>query len=100
MRQRRVHLRSAVGYVPSDPELAWLYGNADPPPRSRAWLGAFDARGRILVSTQSRLLRSAPTPGAAEWPVRCGAWPSGAPESITPCSCTPSPRQALHDTRP
>ena len=65
MRQRRAHLRPAVGYAPSDPELAWLYGNDDPPPRSRVWLGAFDARGQILVSTQSRLLTSAPTRGAA-----------------------------------
>jgi hypothetical protein len=65
MRQRRAHLRSTVGYAPSDPELAWLYGNDDPPPRSRVWLGVFDARGRILVSTQSRLLTSAPTRGAA-----------------------------------
>ena len=65
MRQRRAHLRPAVGYAPSDPELAWLYGNDDPPPRSRVWLGAFDARGQILVSTQSRLLASAPTRGAA-----------------------------------
>jgi len=65
MRQRRAHLRSTAGYPPSDPELAWLYGNDSPPPRSRVWLGAFDARGRILVSTQSRLLTSAPMPGAA-----------------------------------
>jgi hypothetical protein len=65
MRQRRAHLRSIVGYAPSDPELAWLFGNDDPPPRSRVWLGAFDAQGRILVSTQSRLLTSAPTPGDA-----------------------------------
>jgi hypothetical protein len=65
MRQRRAHLRPAVGYAPSDPELAWLYGNDDPPPRSRVWLGAFDARDRILVSTQSRLLTSAPTRGTA-----------------------------------
>ena len=65
MRQRRAHLRPAVGYAPSDPELAWLYGNDDPPPRSRVWLGAFDARGRILVTTQSRLLTSASTPSAA-----------------------------------
>jgi uncharacterized protein YlxP (DUF503 family) len=65
MRQRRAHLRSTVGYVPSDPELAWRYSNDDPPPRSRVWLGAFDAENRILVSTQSRLLTSAPTPGEA-----------------------------------
>jgi hypothetical protein len=65
MRPRRAHLRAAVGYAPSEPELAWLYGNDDPPPRSRVWLGAFDARSRILVTTQSRLLTSAPTPSAA-----------------------------------
>jgi hypothetical protein len=65
MRQRRAHLRSIVGYAPSDPELAWLYGNDDPPPRSRVWLGAFDPQGRVLVSTQSRLLTSAPSSGEA-----------------------------------
>ena len=57
MWQRRAHLRSTVGYAPSDPELAWLYGNDDPPPRSRVWLGAFDARGRTprLYPGRSRL---------------------------------------------
>jgi hypothetical protein len=46
MRQRRAHLRPAAGYAPSDPELAWLYGNDDPPPRSRlSW-----TRSRIGAS--------------------------------------------------
>jgi hypothetical protein len=33
MRQRRAYLRAVTGYVPSEPELAWLYGHDDPPPR-------------------------------------------------------------------
>jgi hypothetical protein len=62
MRQRRAHLRSTIGYTPTDPELAWLYSNDEPPPRSRVWLGAFDARGKVMLTTQARLLTSAPTP--------------------------------------
>jgi hypothetical protein len=66
MRQRRAHLRSITGYAPTEPELAWLYTDDEPPPRSRTWLGAFDARGRVMVSTQSRLLTSAAAPSGAD----------------------------------
>jgi hypothetical protein len=61
MRQRRAHLRPVAGYLPSEPELAWLYAHDDPPPRSRVWLGAFDAGNTTVVTTQSRLMISAPT---------------------------------------
>jgi hypothetical protein len=61
MRQRRAHLRMATGYLPSEPELAWLCAREEPPPGSRVWVGAFDAGNRLVVTTQSRLMASAPT---------------------------------------
>jgi hypothetical protein len=63
MRQQHPGLRTSPGYVPTEPELAWLYTHDDPPPRSKVWLGAFDAAGRIAVTTQARLVQSAPVPG-------------------------------------
>jgi hypothetical protein len=63
MRQKHSQLRTTVGYVPSEPELAWLMAEACPPPRSRVWLGAFDPQGTYTVKTQARLLKSVPQPG-------------------------------------
>ena len=37
MRQKHPLLRAAAGYVPSEPELAWLMAEACPPSRSRIW---------------------------------------------------------------
>ncbi len=68
MRQLTTELRTTVGYAPSDPELVWLMKEAVPPPRSRVWLGAFDAEGTYAVTTQARLLTSAPVPDAAPVP--------------------------------
>ena len=68
MRQRRAHLRPVTGYLPSEPELAWLYAHDDPPPRSRVWLGAFDAGNTTVVTTQSRLMMSAPTSAGPRLP--------------------------------
>jgi hypothetical protein len=65
MRKQDPQLRTAAGYAPSGPELAWLMKKADPPPRSRVWLGAFDAEGKYLLQTQARLLTSAPAPGGS-----------------------------------
>ena len=63
MRQKHPQLRATAGYVPSEPELAWLMAEASPPPRSPAWLGAFDPQGTYTVQTRARLLQSAPQPG-------------------------------------
>src|SRR5260370_10984803 len=63
MRQQDPQLRTTPGYAPSEPELAWLRKEGDPPPRSRVWLGAFDAEGKYVVETQARLLMSASAPG-------------------------------------
>lgn len=60
MRQRHAHLRSTVGYAPTDPELAWLYSNDEPPPRSRVWLGAFDAGASSPAAAISRPHSSCP----------------------------------------
>jgi hypothetical protein len=63
MRQKYPQLRATAGYVPSEPELAWLMAEACPPLRSRVWLGAFDPQGTYAVQTKARLLQSAPQPG-------------------------------------
>jgi hypothetical protein len=39
---------------------------ANPLPRSRVWLGAFDPEGTYTVLTQARLLVSAPVPGGGD----------------------------------
>jgi hypothetical protein len=59
MRQQHAQRRQTQGYAPSAAELAWLYAQNDAPPRSRVWLGAFDAQGRITSTTQARNLGSA-----------------------------------------
>ena len=66
MRKQDPKFRAMDGYAPSEAELAWLMTSADPPPRSRVWLGAFDAEGRYLINTQARLLTSPPVPGGSD----------------------------------
>lgn len=66
MREQDPPLRTSGGYVASEPELAWLMAEADPLPRSRVWLGAFDPEGTYTVLTQARLLESAPIPGGGD----------------------------------
>lgn len=66
MRQQNPQLRAKAGYAPSGPELVWLMKEAEPPPRSRVWLGAFDAENKFVVTSQARLLMSAPVPGGSD----------------------------------
>ena len=66
MRKQDPQLRTMPGYAPSGPELAWLMKEVNPPPRSRVWLGAFDAENRFVVTTQARLLTSAPVAGGSD----------------------------------
>ena len=66
MRKQDPTLRAKDGYAPSEAELAWLMTSAEPPPRSRVWLGAFDAEGRYLINTGARLLTSPPVPGGPD----------------------------------
>ena len=58
IRQQHPRRRKTLGYKPSEPELVWLMTNQDPPPRSRVWLGAFDAQGQVAVNSQALLLSS------------------------------------------
>jgi hypothetical protein len=58
IRQQHPRRRQNLGYKPSESELAWLMANQDPPPRSRVWLGAFDAQGQAAVNSQALLLSS------------------------------------------
>jgi hypothetical protein len=60
VRRKRYPLRTHTGYAASEPELAWLMREADPPPRSRVWLGAFDAENKYAVKTGPRLLETRP----------------------------------------
>jgi hypothetical protein len=50
IRQRYPRTRVSQGYPGSDVELAWLAKNEEPLPRSRVWLGAFDAESAVAVS--------------------------------------------------
>jgi len=38
----------------------------DAPPRSRVWLGAFDAQNEFVITSQARLLTSAAVPGGSD----------------------------------
>jgi hypothetical protein len=46
-RQHYSGARPYEGYEASEAEMAWLIERLEPPPRSRVWLGAFDARNVI-----------------------------------------------------
>lgn len=69
MRKQNPPLRATVGYAASEPELAWLMAQDEPPPRSRVWLGAFDPEGTHTVLTQARLMQSVPAPGSGSDPL-------------------------------
>lgn len=58
IRQRSRGARSILGYGGSDAELAWLACHDDPPPRSRVWLGAFDAEGTVALTHVAALCAS------------------------------------------
>jgi hypothetical protein len=58
LRQKHGRHRTALGYVPSEVELAWLATNATPPPRSQVLLGAFDADSEVVVSIQARMFET------------------------------------------
>jgi len=66
MRQQVPPLRAEPGYAPSEPELAWLMNRDTPAPRTRVWLGAFDAANQYVVTTRARLLLSAPAPDGSD----------------------------------
>jgi hypothetical protein len=56
LRQQHPRSRPADGYEPSDFELAWLSGKRRPIPRSRLWVGPFDAQGEIAMTHQTMQL--------------------------------------------
>jgi hypothetical protein len=58
MRQRYANARASQGYSGSGVELEWLAKHDDPVPRSRVWLGAFDAENSVAVSHRSNLSES------------------------------------------
>jgi hypothetical protein len=47
LRRNRYDRRLIKGYVPTDPELAWLWAHSEPPPRSMVWLGAQQAHVKV-----------------------------------------------------
>jgi len=49
-RRNRPDRRRIKGYVPTDPELAWLWAHSEPPPRSMVWLGAWDCQREVPVN--------------------------------------------------
>jgi hypothetical protein len=59
-RKRKPPVRTITGYAASAPELAWLMRESNPSPRSRIWLGAFDAEDKYTFKTGPRLLETRP----------------------------------------
>ena len=55
-RQHYPGRRAVDGYVPSEPELAWLGTRLEPPPRARVWIGAFDARNVVNLRHEACLI--------------------------------------------
>lgn len=55
-RQHWVGGRPQEGYEASEAEMAWLIEKLKPPPRSRVWIGAFDARNVINSRHEACLL--------------------------------------------
>jgi hypothetical protein len=66
-RQRYPRARPVEGYVASEPELAWLRARRQPPPRSRVWLGCFDAMGSTAIMYEPS---GAPVPVPHGEPIR------------------------------
>jgi hypothetical protein len=61
VRQRLDRWRTASGYPASPPELAWLSSHQEPAPRSRVWLGAFNAEhSKIFTFTPDPMLATVP----------------------------------------
>jgi hypothetical protein len=56
LRQQHPLSRPGDGYEPSEFELAWLSGMREPIPRSRLWVGPFDAHGEIAMTHQTMQL--------------------------------------------
>jgi len=44
LRQQQPGVRPVEGYVASPPEMAWLFAELEPPPRSLVWLGCWDCQ--------------------------------------------------------
>ncbi len=63
LRQQHPGSRPADGYEPSEFELAWLAGRQEPIPRSRLWIGPFDAHGEIAMTHQTMHLELPAGPG-------------------------------------
>jgi hypothetical protein len=56
VRQHYPGKRAVDGYIPSEPELAWLGSRLESPPRARVWLGAFDARNVVNLRHEACLI--------------------------------------------
>jgi hypothetical protein len=49
-RQNHHDRRPIKGYLPTELELAWMWANSEPPPRSKIWLGAWDCQREVPVN--------------------------------------------------
>jgi hypothetical protein len=65
-RQNYQERRTLQGYLPSPQELAWMRAHNEPPPRSMAWLGAWDCQREVPVNYEPS---GAPLPTADGTPV-------------------------------
>lgn len=77
LRQQQPRRRPGHRYPPSEPELAWLYGRADPPPRCRVWLGAFDGQNTLTTTTQAKLFRVPMPDGGGSLQAHLTTWTIG-----------------------
>jgi len=73
-RRNRYDRRPIKGYVPTDLELAWLWANSEPPPRSMVWLGAWDCQREVPVNYE---------PSGAPLPTEDGAPVTGHLTTLT-----------------
>ncbi len=89
IQQRSPGVRASEGYSGSDVELAWLAKNDDPLPRSRVWLGAFDAENIVAVSHRVALSVS---PAGTAAHVTTITWATQCFRCFRQTSSSPTPR--------
>jgi hypothetical protein len=50
IRQKYPGTRPVEGYLATGPEMAWMFANLEPPPRSMVWLGSWDCQREVPLN--------------------------------------------------
>ena len=50
IRQKYPGARPVEGYLATGPEMAWMFANLEPPPRSMVWLGCWDCERQVPLN--------------------------------------------------